>query len=514
MRDVWIKSVLLGCGYALLYAGAREVSVSHWLLPAGLRFVALLWLPLRFWPFVLLGEASASFYYRADRLDTFGWPWMLITVLGPLAATSLPVWILRRTRWGRDPHDLATPVTRMLFAGIIASGLGALAGVLAVEAVHYGPTVARVPNTAGHNFAMFVVGDYLGILAMVPLGMTILMGRRRLRAILRCDLAGQPVSAYLWNLCLCALALTALQLMSRNTMFTEVRDVARLAMLIPAVFMTYRYGWMGALPAVLMGNVGIEATILQARETGLVQAQFLMAIVGSGLLLFGSIKTDRDLGLARGHKENQRIRRAARGNLSWSQQWAYHGASILESANATMGGPRADLLVAADAESLANHRWSGSVATQRRGLSTHIDSLRMSDVRAHGLKLALCHGQLRTEIEEQGIRYRAKVSGAFLELPTDMLETTYRLVEGFTLRLANDYVPSKIRVRVIVSRSGPRALAIVVKAWPGPANKKAPDMRAPYFTKHEVNNIAVTYQGKHRDHTDRRVPALAVLLRD
>jgi len=72
IRFVWWRHLLVAVGYAAVYALLRSVSVSNWNLPASLRLAALLLVPMRYWPALVLGEAMPVAYQAWLSHGMFG----------------------------------------------------------------------------------------------------------------------------------------------------------------------------------------------------------------------------------------------------------------------------------------------------------------------------------------------------------------------------------------------------------------------------------------------------------
>lgn len=66
------RHVVVCVGYALCYAMLRDVSVSHWNLPAGLRVACLLLFPYRYWPALLVGELIPVSHHAWSHVNDFG----------------------------------------------------------------------------------------------------------------------------------------------------------------------------------------------------------------------------------------------------------------------------------------------------------------------------------------------------------------------------------------------------------------------------------------------------------
>ncbi|MFX5611042.1 hypothetical protein ABTD85_21685, partial [Acinetobacter baumannii] len=84
--------------------GSRQFSLDQFFLPAGIRAAALLIVPTRLWPYLLLGEYAYFATLRIPMIDTYGLDWVILasTLLMPMA--MLVVYLHRM----RIPSEAAT----------------------------------------------------------------------------------------------------------------------------------------------------------------------------------------------------------------------------------------------------------------------------------------------------------------------------------------------------------------------------------------------------------------------
>jgi glucose-6-phosphate-specific signal transduction histidine kinase len=98
IRFVWWRHLLVAVGYAAAYVLLRSVSVSNWNLPASLRLAALLLVPMRYWPALVLGEAMPVAWQAWLSHGMFGWAWASFAAFPPMALCApFMAWFRRRT---------------------------------------------------------------------------------------------------------------------------------------------------------------------------------------------------------------------------------------------------------------------------------------------------------------------------------------------------------------------------------------------------------------------------------
>lgn len=79
--------IALAAVYALGCLASRQFSLDQFFLPAGIRAAALLIVPTRLWPYLLLGEYAYFATLRIPMIDTYGLAWVILasTLLMPVA---------------------------------------------------------------------------------------------------------------------------------------------------------------------------------------------------------------------------------------------------------------------------------------------------------------------------------------------------------------------------------------------------------------------------------------------
>lgn len=510
MRKVGFKGLLLLVGYAVAYGVLREVSVSTWLLPAGLRFVALLFLPYRFWPAIIAGDCLASAHYRGHMIELFGAPWFATQLAGPVISSAIPAALLKSLNWGDNLSNLAKTIGGFLTGGVLASILSATTAVYSLTLM----PKFKMPMSWAGLFGAFTLGDFLGIL-LVGLVAIYALIKIRLPQAIENDRHKLSTLGFAWIAAHCAFFMVVLVAINRTSTTEEAVIATRALLFVPLLVMGIRHGWLGATCALLMCNLALQATMRNVLKTSLLEMQCFMAIFGSAMLIGGSMITEFQIRAAALAKESRRHLELARQNLTWGELRARQSASILESAYTVFQNEDNLELVATGsgqtAAVRANHRWV-ALGGVRRDIRQAVELLQVQTLDTHGLPIALAIGPIATAMEEAGISYAVRVSGNMRAIPSDMNMLVYRLVYDFTVRLATKHAARKIRVRLIAGRERKASFAIVVRATTGQG--PAPRLPAPYFATPEIKGIAATYHGIYHKRTNRRRPTLAILLRD
>ena len=161
----WLTQIVVAAGYALAYFAVRPFSDAQWTLTSGLRVACLLLMPYRFWPALVLGEVLPLAYWNYQEGMDFGWIWMLVASMPPIAVGMPIVW------WCR--HRLALfPSRRLVNIGALLQCLLLLSMVwafmsyllyLTASPSHHESAAAPALGTV-----MYFLGNYLGMVTILP----------------------------------------------------------------------------------------------------------------------------------------------------------------------------------------------------------------------------------------------------------------------------------------------------------------------------------------------------------
>lgn len=218
--------ILVACAYATAFWLAREASWDQFYLPAGIRVAALLVCRPHWWPYLLIGEYACFGVMRYPLVEQYGLAWV---VFG--SSLLMPVSMLLVYACGR------------LSARGQDGWIIPLAGVSAVVVTAMNLSMAYLfwpsppSNPIGIDTALFVLGDFVGILTVAPLAL-LWMKRHELPSSLHFHSA-----TCISLVALAILGVTSLYVPSDSSL---VRGSALLLMGAPAIALTCMHGWPGA----------------------------------------------------------------------------------------------------------------------------------------------------------------------------------------------------------------------------------------------------------------------------
>ncbi|MGO4746231.1 signal transduction histidine-protein kinase/phosphatase UhpB [Serratia quinivorans] len=246
------------------------------LFPFGLRMGILLQSPYRFWPGILL----ADLLLMALLADQFGygpalWASVVVLVLTVLLSLVASPWLLRHqqndSEWQWPLMQGAVVAVAALLQALVwqvANGEGARALLLGLAG---GFTIAPTCLLLWH---------YLARQIWVPL---------------EPGLIHKPVTLRLRHLASYLLLFALSIWLQQQVNAAELRRFAPFCLAIPIVFMSYRYGWQGALLATLLNGVVLVANEPPQPESHRDLLLSLLAQSLTGLLLGAGIQRQREL---------------------------------------------------------------------------------------------------------------------------------------------------------------------------------------------------------------------------
>ncbi|HEX7111966.1 MAG TPA: MASE1 domain-containing protein [Mizugakiibacter sp.] len=510
---------LRGLALAAAYGGGWwllwRMSELYWFLPAGLRFGVLLLAPYRYWPFVFLGE------WATFALMNAGIPW-----LGPLgfALDTFPhvlvcaavVWALRGA-WPRARLDTPEDVVHLLVGALLAAIAVTAANALVLQVVDIQD---NTPLT--YTLLTFSLGDYLGIMLLVPLMILVLRTR--------------PAAAQLRSL---ARHVLILLLPAIGVLFAladtepSLAQYARTLMLVPVVYFAFRHGVRGAALAMLAASIAVAAGAGMAqRADAPAEAQMFLAVAGTASLLLGAAiealrASGERLALQNARLEGtnvrldqlaQSLREVARRNLRLEEEERRGLAAELHDElgqNLTAIQTRVKLaherLHAAGLSDVATSI-NDILATMRRTVRSLLNTLRPSVLDEFGLYRALAEGPVRDMLATAGINYTAQLHGDPAPIDDDTRTAIYRIVQEAATNTVRHARARSFLLRMRVGPHGGRTVVLLDLSDDGIGLPNAPPAAGRYGLQ-GMRDRVLALDGAIRIRTGPAGTRLRVLLR-
>ena len=458
---------LLGAVYLLLWIWLWSSAQPYWMLAYGMRFGALLLLPVRTWSWLLgaelIGSAGMSLH---DGLP-MGWRGYFLGEVPEPLVTAACLWLLRRLH----PHagtDLYNPqeTARLLLAAMLV--------VFATSAVDTGLlTVIHASAAEGaliRQLGNALLGDYLSVLLVVPVMILLLREPPDRRALADLALDGLQVMLP---------AMAILLLLSGQA--SSQPQFARALSMAPVLFFAFRHGWRGAGLAMIVSGLGMTVLDRQLGHMPSAAGYLFLAVAGTGTLMLGSATDALRRSKLRVAEQNthlaavnrrldqlaQQLRAAARGNLQAEEnQRRYMAAELHDELGQNITAIQTHVKLAqarlqqAGLEDIGASI-NGILAHMRRALYRLLDDLRPAVLDEFGLLRALDEGPIRDLLNAAGIRYRTELHGDPRLLDDDTRTAIYRLAQESATNAVKHAKAGEFRLRLRIGERHGTVLALL-----------------------------------------------------
>lgn len=459
-RSAWLRQVAVAAGYALAYGVSHHLSFSHWAVFAGVRLSALLFVPYRYWPALVVGEGAALVGNAVDCASVYGWLWGGTYMVPPMLF-AMPV-----ARWCREHRRLfPTPSTTNTNALLLTIFLVALIGTTVnmgtyslMSGVQFDDFKVKALVVAGWYF----VGNYMGMLALVPL---VLLVREALLA------TGQgrgwarfsESRLFLDSVCLLLPSLALLVWLATSAA-GEAGQEARVAMFLPVAWLSLRHGWRGAALGGTVASIAVVLSMPAVEDSDTLHAQVFVAFTTTTMLMLGGRIAALHEREERGLIDARVAFAVAQRNISLGELQLRQTSHALEQMSGLIQASYTQLLgrlrcLLPGTDERTYYRQAAITQHQMYRLA---DSLFPLAWRERGLRAALREGAMPRALDEAGIAYWCNVSGAELdELSNSLRIALYRLAcEAVTLACSKRDV-SRIDLKLRCGSFGGRRWAVL-----------------------------------------------------
>lgn len=275
--------VAIAAAYAACYELTQHVSFSHWNLSSGLRLSALLLVPRRYWPALLLGETLPVVEHAVLFAPRFGLDWALITGI-PVMALCMPVVALVRRRLALYRADGSLDIGVILATTLACAVLNAALNDLALRAALAAAPGAWPDLDARTYFFAYLLGSYLGALTLTPSILAVKSAFDTSAPMTWPQGGLHPRTAML--IVTASVLMLAIGLLAGHTQGTLLMAL-RLGVALPVLALTLRFGWQGGALAGLVASVVLATTSTTLLDPPMINAQIVLAFLLSGALLIG-----------------------------------------------------------------------------------------------------------------------------------------------------------------------------------------------------------------------------------
>lgn len=410
-----LAQVAVALAYAVGYELMREVSVSHWNLPTGLRVLCLLLVPYRYWPAMIIGEALPLARHGWAHHDEFGWLWAAVITIPPLLFAA-PLFASLRDRMGVYRAG-RVDVRSLLTYVLIGATVNALLNTMTLAMVQMPP--GETPPAITLRIVLdYFLGSFLGALTLAPAVLALWKPGARGADVWHA-LTHRGLARDLAVVALPPLAL--LGWLASRAGSPDVAEVARMAVFLPVAWMTLRHGWRGAAVAGTLASVTVQLTVTVIRDPAVIQAQALVAFALSTLLMLGErlqAKAKENAPAERDMDEALRGFKLAQRGLYQEEQRLRHVAEALDRLGESMRAGQARMMerlrpvLPANAE----EAYTSHLDQAQREVQRLADALHPRSWRQQGLAATLQDGPLAQAAALAGVGYACEFTGSGLNL--------------------------------------------------------------------------------------------------
>ncbi len=268
--------LVLAATYAASCLISRQFSLDQFFLPAGIRAAALLIVPTRLWPYLLLGEYAYFATLRIPMIDSYGLDWVILasTLLMPMA--MLVVYLHRR----RMPSEAATGL--WLLSLSICTALFVPALNLSISYVLWSnPPPSNLLDAVDRT----IFGHFAAIITLLPLAF--LWAQRHVDPSWSTRFVAPTAAAIL------AMLILGLGMQLTDSSAHTTRTHLVLLAALPAIALTFMHGWRGAAIAIPLLNLPLHGAtpstgLPSSFDLGTFATQQNMAVISVALLALGS----------------------------------------------------------------------------------------------------------------------------------------------------------------------------------------------------------------------------------
>lgn len=437
--DSWIRGAGLAVAYGLAFLTLRNYAPLTLNLPIGLRFAALLFLPTRWWPWVIAGElgATSTWTIQAVAQHHYTLTWLLIGTFMPVIGGLLPVSLMRRAE---ADGDISSPMAMATFIGSAALGGVASALISTLAASVAGKAVGMPLPTL---FMMYVTGAFAGILCVVPVGAMAKEWRARGYPFR----TSGPIQEFL-----AATGYVCIGVVAISTLPSDYLTLSRALLFAPMVIATLIRGWRGAATVGALCTIALQITQRRDLEPPLVAAQDVASVAIAGVMLFGAVLTyHRRMALIAQERERA-LAAMVRRHTTRAEAQFRHSASIVDEVCRMMVEAEAGLRDSSQKADRTLHWWSTSHAV-RQHLRQLRETLHPHILEAHGLRAAIAAGPIPKVLSSCEVEYDLTLHGRPGMLAEELQTSLYRLAYESVCILLRNAVPERMRINLRVGQN-------------------------------------------------------------
>jgi two-component system, NarL family, sensor histidine kinase FusK len=456
----WVRQLAVVAAYGVASFFFRAFSVSGWEILAGLRLGALLLVPYRYWPALVVGESAYYIYLAVECAETWGMTWGLCTAPPPI------IYVIPIVYWVREKWS---PIGKSsIFMGRFLGCALIVSAVLMVRSVVLFSLIKHLPKGYLVDYPLFYgdyfIGSYLGILTVTPLALFIYHVAEGVPWRQLCRRLAN-------NRLLFESACMVIPLMSflfwvgvTSSSHTQARQIMQIATFLPVVWLALRHGWGGAAIGGSVASCAVFALTPTIHDYDTLRAEVIVSFAISTMLLMGERIAVLDRSANRERTDFRQALALAQRNVYVGEMQLRVTSQALDQIRETIQvgftlilGRLRHLQPAVDDRSYQRH-----VSLAQDQLFRLADGLYPIALRERGLPNALRDGTLARVLDEAGLKYSCELRGGVSDLSHTLRMTIYRIIWEVVTEGCLKRDVRQVRVRVRGVEKGPRRAVVVV----------------------------------------------------
>lgn len=471
----WRNNLLIALFVMFSFWTIIRISYTHWLLPSGITFFMLWWLPYRYWPVVLLsamtarlnGQVFAYYFlgipgkYGINWFNMYGWRnqpdlTFLGSIVDPLAQSTGALFLKQRRI---KPVDLQSEKNMLMLhiAAIISAAVAGTKDRIYVYLEQADPDISTF-------YLRVFLGHFVGIMLAAPL-LAIAVTPKFRKGML-------PIlKASAWLIPLFG----GLVFLGINSGSKLMLELMRLAMLTSVIVFAMKYGWRGATISVFLTSVAVQLVEKYGiRSDANILLQAFIAVAGAMALLFGmaqDLLRDQNVALKASNQRTKELAEELReSSLKMQVVEATERRQLAMelhdefSQNLTALQTHLQLAKARPQDPVPVDLLTSLSFAMRKNITRVLEALRPAALEEVGLIQAIDRGNLRRMVENAGIEYRMTLEGdASLLSRFDIAyqNSAYRIVQEALTNIVKHSRADACEVRLRISQKNNELMMLI-----------------------------------------------------
>lgn len=444
----WARQLSVGLAYSIAYLCTLHLSLYHWFLPAGVRLLSVLMAPYRYWVTLLFCDSLAGIDAIIDCEYTFGVIWEGLMLVSP------NLFIMPLVAWGRSKRWLSCPLridkSSTIIALILLMSMAALLTPLWVYFINHFRQVIPGGPSREEWLQRDILGHYLGMLTLVPIGLFIadlLTNRRSL------NIAWAQHRQWFVEIVSNLVVVAGLCLAIRVINNQELGFMLRLGLLMPIIRAGFYYGWGGTALTGCLSSLAWASLEPDTYDPFTVHIEILIGFAMTSFLVLGARVSILDVVARHEKTESRRNLEAGRQLLGHAElRFQRVGSWMSDIADPALTLPLGirpyldHVLPPLESLTLQNQGVAGKLQVCRLGQDLASLPLKLDEAEAEPFQA------LKSLFEKEHIRFRGRLCGSLADFSPLAYQAICRLLADACAYLVSQpemYVQLDLRVRRI-----------------------------------------------------------------